>query len=188
MKTISIPIPPARSCIRRTTFQHAWDMSHFLHFTLHPPPTHWHIRNPHSFLPSLWSRETLTAAELHLIGSPQILFSQLFPLPHVQLIPRPQGWPPQAPLLHHPQARDGGDGVRFHSAVPGDRAAPGPGGTGEVHREAPQVCHAPSDTDNTRSYGFKLPCGHHVVVWNNCDWGDINPKLYALLTKGALPW
>lgn len=97
---------------------------------------------------------------------------------YVQLVPRPQGWPPKAPLLHHPQARDGGDGIRFHSAVLGDGAAPGSGGTGEVHREAPQVCHAPFNTDDTQLSpqlitNAKWTFGHHVVVWNNCDWRDI---------------
>lgn len=36
-KLISIPVPPTRSCIRRTTFHPAWDLSHFLLLTLHPP-------------------------------------------------------------------------------------------------------------------------------------------------------
>lgn len=91
-KLISIPIAPLRSCIRHTTFQPAWDLSHFLRLTLHRPPTQTFAIL--TLLPSLWSRETLTAVDLHLIGSPQILFSELFPLLHVQLIPRPQRWPP----------------------------------------------------------------------------------------------
>lgn len=36
-KLISIPVPPTRSCIRRTTFHPAWDLCHFLLPTLHPP-------------------------------------------------------------------------------------------------------------------------------------------------------
>lgn len=57
-----------------------------------------------------------------------------------QLFPRPQGRPPQAPVVHHPQTRDGGDGVWLYSAVSWDGAAPGPGGAGEIYWETSQVC------------------------------------------------
>ena len=56
-----------------------------------------------------------------------------------QLSARAEGGPAQASQLHHPQAGAAGDGVRLHPPVPGDGAAPRPGGAGEIHRQTPQV-------------------------------------------------
>lgn len=58
-KMISIPFPSVCSSVRHTTSHPAWDLSHFLHLTVHPPPTHKHIYNPRFLLPSLLIRGTL---------------------------------------------------------------------------------------------------------------------------------
>lgn len=50
-KMISIPIPSVCSSIRHATSHPAGDWSHFLHLTLHPPPTHKRICNPCFLLP-----------------------------------------------------------------------------------------------------------------------------------------
>lgn len=136
-------------------FLPAWDLS--LQTELHPSCT--------SYLPLL----PILLTQTHTLPSPPISFPVLFIVVEhqkehgccelrvstfllselllptsAQLPPRPQRRYPQAPVPHVPQARDGGNRVRLHSPVPGDRTPPGSGGAGEIHREAAQVGARPN--------------------------------------------
>lgn len=50
-----------------------------------------------------------------------------------------EGRAAQAAILHHAQAGEAGDRVRFHAPLPGDRTAAGAGGAGEGDGETAQV-------------------------------------------------